>query len=288
MNALPRGIIVATLTPYDQTGAVDLGRVREHAAFLVRSGIRWLAPAGTTGEFPFLSEAEKRAVVAAAVEGAGSEGGVIAGIWGASPEEVDRLAAAAEDAGARAAFLTTPIYYRYPEPAIAGWYRYAGAATRLPVFCYNIPAYSGNEISLPLLEQLLNDGVVAGIKDSTASEERLAAEVKLCRGRGAVYGASDSFALESLRLGADGFISALANIFPAAFAAIWEGDTSAQAAIDTIRSAVKGYGGIAALKHLLARHGFDFGPIRLPFSELDAAARVGLDRAVDESGLLER
>jgi 4-hydroxy-tetrahydrodipicolinate synthase/2-dehydro-3-deoxy-phosphogluconate/2-dehydro-3-deoxy-6-phosphogalactonate aldolase len=277
-----RGIIVATLTPYDSAGRVDLGLVREHAAFLVERGIEGLAPVGTTGEFLYLTEAEKVAIVRATIAGAGGKARVIAGIWALAPDEVARLGRAAEEAGAHAVFLTTPVYYRYSEAALFDWYRHAAAATHLPLFAYNIPAYSGNEIPLPLLDRLLEEGTAAGIKDSTASAERLGALVERCRGRAAVYGASDSFGLEARRLGADGFISALANIYPEAFLRIWQGDEAAQARVDRLRAAVKGYGGTAALKHLLTARGFPSSPTRLPFSELDPSARAALDRLLAE------
>ena len=83
-----------------------------------------------------------------------------------------------------------------------------------------------------------------------------------------VYGASDSFALKARQMGVDGFISALANIFPTTFARIWNGDAEAQAAIDRVRTVVKGYGGIGGLKALLRAKGHDFGPTRLPFGNL--------------------
>lgn len=275
------GIIVATLTPYDRRGRVDPGLVRDHTAFLVEQGIEALAPVGTTGEFLFLEEWEKRAVIAATVQGARGQARVVAGVWGTSAAEVVRLATAAEEAGASAVFLTTPLYYRYPEAAIEEWYRHVGREAELPVFCYNIPAYAGNEISPASFGRLAGEGAVAGIKDSTGDSKRLAAELEAAAGRAAVYGASDSFALEARRLGAHGFISALANIFPERFLAIWDGDDAAQQYIDGVRRAIKSYGGIAALKHLLSRRGFPFDGTRLPFSELSAAERTGLDRAIE-------
>jgi 4-hydroxy-tetrahydrodipicolinate synthase len=279
------GIIVATLTPYDGEGHVDPGKVREHVDFLIRGGAAALAPAGTTGEFPYLTVEEKELLIRTTTAAAGGRAPVIAGVWAPRPEEIARLCRAAEEAGAAAVFLTTPIYYRFGEDAIVAFYRFVRGATRLPVFCYNIPQYSNNEITLPALRTMVEDGTVAGIKDSTGQAERLQALLDAVGNQIAVYAASDSFALAARQLGAHGFISALANIFPEAFARIWQGDEEAQRAIDRVRTAVKGYGGISALKALLARRGFDFGATRLPFTELDAAARREIDRVFDESAL---
>jgi len=282
-----RGIIVATLTPYRADGGVHPDQVRAHVAYLAEAGIPAIAPVGTTGEFPFLDREEKQTLLRSACDAARGRVAVIAGVWAPRLEEIAALCRTAEDAGAAAVFLTTPIYYGYPDDALLDFYRFVRRQTALPVFAYNIPQYANNELTLKTLATLVDEGAIQGIKDSTGKEERLQALLDRFRGRIAVYGASDSFALRTRELGADGFISALANIYPRTFRRIWSGDREAQSAIDRIRTAIKGYGGIAGLKHLLARKGFDFGPTRLPFTELTDAAKHGLDAAVAEFSELD-
>jgi 4-hydroxy-tetrahydrodipicolinate synthase len=281
------GIIVATLTPYGPDGSANVGPVREHVAYLADAGIPAIAPVGTTGEFPFLNLEEKRSLLKAACEAAGTRVAVIAGVWAPRLEEIAALCQTAEEAGAAAVFLTTPIYYTYPAAALVEFYRFVKRQTSLPLFAYNIPQYANNELTLSMLETLGGEGTIQGIKDSTGQEPRLRGLLEALHDRIAVYGASDSFALRTRELGADGFISALANIYPRTFQRIWSGDRDAQAAIDRIRSAIKGYGGISGLKHLLARKGFDFGPSRLPFTELGTDARRELDAIAGEFGDLD-
>jgi 4-hydroxy-tetrahydrodipicolinate synthase len=282
---------VAMLTPYDQAGGVDLGVAREHAAWLAEAGIPTLAPVGTTGEALYLTAEEKRRLIQAVVEGARGRAAVMAGIWALRPEEIRELHQAAADAGADAVFLTTPIYYPASDDAIVAFYEWAREAGPLPVYAYNIPQYAANTISLPVLERLAAAGTVAGIKDSTGKAERLVALLEQFKGRLTVFGASDAMALESRRLGADGFISALANSFPGLFLRIWTGDETgareAQEAADRLRSAVKGYGGIVALKHLLALRGFRSAGARLPFEALDGDARSELAQALADVGMME-
>ncbi len=290
----PHGMTVATLTPYDRTGAVDTGLVREHAGWLVERGIPTLAPVGTTGEALYLEPAEKEALLRATVEGARGRAAVVAGIWALRPDEIRDLHQAAADAGAAAVFLTTPIYYPAGDDAVVAFYEFARASGPLPVFAYNIPQYSTNEVTLAALERLATAKTIVGVKDSTGKPERMEALLQQFGGRLRIFGASDSMALKARQMGADGFISALANIFPRAFALIWEeggaktaAAAAAQASVDRLRGAVKGCGGIAALKHLLGRRGFPSHGTRLPFQEVDAAGRAELDRAMDELGSLE-
>lgn len=285
-NAI-RGMIVATLTPFDREGRVDAETLRGHVDFLARGGMPAVAPAGTTGEFLYLSEAERAAVVRASVEAAAGRLKVIAGIWALDAEGVGRLARDAETAGADAVFLTTPVYYPASDEAVVRWYQSARRHTGLPLFAYHIPQYAVNGVSLAALERLMDSDTIQGIKDSTGKAERVQELLDACRGRIAVYGASDSFALRARRMGVDGFISALANIYPRTFARIWEGDAQAQAAIDQVRTAVKGYGGIGALKALLRGKGFEFGGTRLPFSDLGPEEEQALGTLAESLGELD-
>jgi len=146
------------------------------------------------------------------------------------------------------------------------------------------PDLIGYDPEIAALARLIECGTVQGIKDSTGKEERLRELMAVGRDELPVYGASDSFALRARELGAAGFISALANIYPATFERIWAGDRDAQAAIDRVRSAVKGYGGIGGLKTLLRLRGLDFGRTRLPFADLDPGQERELTGVVDELG----
>ena len=92
-----------------------------------------------------------------------------------------------------------------------------------------------------------------------------------------VFAASDSFASEGRKLGADGFISAIANVAPSKFAALWAGDDSLQSEVDRLRGALKQVGSIPALKYLLGRCGFAFGEARLPGSTLTPTQKSALD-----------
>lgn len=272
-----RGCYVATLTPFDAADRLDVGTAAAHAQWLAENGAEGLCPAGTTGEFLYLTEAEKIALIGATVQAVNGRIPVIAGVWGVRGAEMIRLAKAAEDAGADGVFLPTPIYYPASEEAVFQHYAAVHTATSLPVFAYNIPQYAANEVSFACLERLFEAGVIAGAKDSTGKAERVGELVRRFGERGIVFAASDSFASEGRKLGADGFISAIANVAPAKFAALWAGDDSLQSEVDRLRAALKQVGSIPALKYLLGRCGFAFGEARLPGSTLSHAQKAGLD-----------
>lgn len=280
------GMIAATLTPFTAAGKLNEEMIAHHVQFLADGGIPAIAPAGTTGEFLYLSEEERAAAVRAAVEAAAGKIRVIAGTWALDVEGVARLNRAAEQAGADAVFLTTPIYYPAADEAVIQWYRAARESTGLPLFAYSIPQYAVNKVSADVVRRLMDEGTIQGIKDSTGKADRIQELLDVAQGRIAVYGASDSFALKARQMGVDGFISALANIFPGTCARIWSGDAEAQAAIDRVRTAVKGYGGLGGLKALLRARGFDFGATRLPFGNLSEAEEADLRALVESEAAL--
>ena len=272
-----RGCYVATLTPFDSADGLDVGAAAAHAQWLAENGAEGLCPAGTTGEFLYLTEAEKIALITAVVNAVRGRIPVIAGVWGIRTAEMTRLAQAAQDAGADGVFLPSPIYYPAGDDAVFQHYAAVHAATPLPLFAYNIPQYAANEVSFTCLERLFTEGIITGAKDSTGKADRVGELVRRFGTRGVVFAASDSFASEGRKLGADGFISAIANVAPAKFAALWAGDDSLQSDVDRLRAALKQVGSIPALKYLLGRCGFAFGEARLPGSTLSAEQKAALD-----------
>src|SRR5207244_568958 len=87
-----RGCYVATLTPFDGKDRLDDGVLSAHTQWLVEEGAEGLCPAGTTGEFLYLTEAEKKRVVEVTVRAVGGRVPVIAGVWGLREAETLTLA----------------------------------------------------------------------------------------------------------------------------------------------------------------------------------------------------
>ena len=282
------GLLVATLTPFDSAGRVDLGVVRAHSQWLVESGIQGLCPCGTTGEWLYLSVGEKARIIQAVVNAVAGRVNVIAGVAAVHPREILLAASTAENAGANGVFLTPPIYYPAGDEIVLQHYVQVKNACIIPVIAYNIPSHTANEITSACVSRLVNESVIAGIKDSTADSARMK-ELLRHRGRISVLAASDSFASESRKLGADGFVSALANICPKAFSRLWNGEEGLQLAVDSLRKAVKAAGGIPALKYLASSLGFPMSGSRIPNVGISERSQLALDSALRkaaESGLV--
>ena len=92
---------------------------------------------------------------------------VIAGAAAVHPREILFAASTAENAGANGVF-PTPIYYPAGDEIVLQHYVQVKNACIIPVIAYNIPSHTANEITSACVSRLVNESVIAGIKDSTA------------------------------------------------------------------------------------------------------------------------
>ncbi|MFH1754332.1 MAG: dihydrodipicolinate synthase family protein, partial [Candidatus Latescibacterota bacterium] len=179
--------------------------------------------------------------------------------------------------GADGIFLPPPIYYSFTDDEIVAFYAFAKKHSGIPIYCYNIPKYTNNEIRMSALATLVDRKIIAGIKDSSGDAGRIKEIISRFGGALDIFAGGDHFVIEAKTLGANGFISALGNIYPESFVVLWNTPTEElQQEICKLRDGIKGYSGIPALKYLLTKRGHTFG-CRFPFNELDDAQKRALD-----------
>ncbi|MBI5116522.1 dihydrodipicolinate synthase family protein [Candidatus Poribacteria bacterium] len=276
-----KGIYVANLTPFNK-GILDTAAIRAHVEFLIKAGVRGICPAGTTGEFLYLSLSEKKHLFATVIEACAARATVLCCPWETDADSMAELCRFVSDKGADGIFLPPPIYYPFTDDEIIDFYEFARKHSGVPIYCYNIPKYSNNEISISALKVMADRKLIAGIKDSSANEERIAKIVSSFGRTFDVFAGGDHFVMNAKSLGANGFISALGNVYPEPFVALWNTPTEEiQREINMLRDAIKGYGGIPALKYLMLKRSFNFG-CRFPFKELDKKQKRDLDAVVEK------
>ncbi|MGH9069401.1 MAG: dihydrodipicolinate synthase family protein [Acidimicrobiales bacterium] len=240
-----RGVGVALLTFFTDSGALAPEASAEHAARLVEAGIAAVLVSGTTGE-PFTLEDDERLALLDAVRAAvppGSAVPVLVGTGAPSARQADRLTRAACDHGADAVLALSPPRATDPRPYYDA---VAKAAAGVPVLAYHFPLASAPGITV---DELL-DLPVAGCKDSSGDATRLIEE--LGRFRGSLWVGSPSLVLLAAAMGGAGAILALANALPERCLAALAGDVAAQAELAGAHLVTSGRFP-AALKELTAR-----------------------------------
>jgi 4-hydroxy-tetrahydrodipicolinate synthase len=279
-----QGVIVPTITPFDERGRLDDAALRRHVERLIRAGVDGLYPGGTTSEGPLLSRDERERVAAVVIEAAGGRVPVIVQSGAISTDETIHLSRHAEQLGASAVAVLAPWYYRLSPEALGRHFRrVAETVPDLPVLLYDIPGNTGNPLPIGIVARLFAEVPnIVGMKDSTGRLTHLREALALGPGF-LVFCGSDRLLLPALTAGVTGIVPGNANVVPEVFVAAWaahrRGDVkalrAANARAQTARRAL-GDGNLGLFKAVLGRMGSPMGGVRSPLldpepSEIDAA-----------------
>lgn len=214
MNLLPRGIYPASVTPFLESGEVDFASVARLMAYFDAAGCAGVVVGGTNGEGPSLSAVERRDLCREAARLAGRLL-VIQGIATASLPEAIWLCEQAGKAGACAALVMPPAYFRTAsDAAIVAWFHALLDAAPIPIICYNFPKMTGITLSQAMVEQLAQHDRFGGVKDSSGDAANLTAYRSATHPRHALLVGNETLLLDALESGWTGSISGAANVVP--------------------------------------------------------------------------
>lgn len=220
------GAYPASVTPFDSAGRVDMPGVARLAAWFRSRGCAGLVVAGTNGEGPSLSAMEKRDLVRSAVSFAGDMP-VVLGIATPSLDEAIWLCKQSHAAGAAAALVMAPSYFRdASEEGLALWFETLMDRSPLDVLIYNFPQRTGITLTADFVARLARHERMIGLKDSSGNRENLVSYAQAVAGKQLFVG-DESLLIEALRAGWTGTISGAANVIPdwlSAIVADWATD----------------------------------------------------------------
>jgi 4-hydroxy-tetrahydrodipicolinate synthase len=198
-------VMSAMVTPFDEQGRLDLDAARRLARWLADHGNDGLVLAGTTGEAPTLSDAERCDLVRAVSEAVTIP--VIAGMGTYDTRHTIELTRMAKELGAAGVLLVSPYYSRPPQAGLEAHFRAAAAATDLPVMLYDVPQRTGRRISRDVLLRLVTEVPnIVGFKDATSDAPEAARLIALAGSHFDLYSGDDSNTLPLLAVGAVGIV----------------------------------------------------------------------------------
>lgn len=163
-----QGVIPAFYACYDDLGAVSATKVRELTRYLIGKGVKGLYVGGSSGECIYQSVAERKLVLENVMAEVGGKLTVIAHVACNNTADSRELAAHAESLGVDAIASIPPIYFHLPEKDIAKyWNDISAAAPNTDFIIYNIPQLAGVALTLPLLDEMMKNPRVIGVKNSS-------------------------------------------------------------------------------------------------------------------------
>lgn len=292
------GVLFFPVTPFTESGEVDLRKLAEHVATGVDAGPGGVFIACGTGEFHALETGEFAGIVRTAVEATAGRVPVYAGAGG-SVAQAKLFARAAAEAGADGLLLLPPYLVQMPQDGLVAYTREVTAATDLPLIVYNRGNARYNEASAVEVARLPN---VVGFKDGTGDVDLVARVVRAVTDALADDGKPFQFfnglptaevSQQAYRaIGVTLYSSATFAFAPelalAFYRALESGDDELVAALlreffhplVRLRDTVPGYA-VSLIKAGVSMEGLDAGPVRAPLTMPSPEALVELGRIIE-------
>lgn len=291
----PEGIYVPTVTPFDAEGEIMFDAFGALVDFWVSSGVSGLVVNASTGEALYLTRDEKRRIIEYALERVSGKCKVFAGTAALSTRETIELTGDALDAGAEAALITTPFFYRPSNQELTRYFVDIMDAVDMPVILYNVPKFTGYSVEPKTVAEIAEEcSCLVALKDSSGNPGTMAEVIRLCGDRISCLSGSADMVLPTLTLGGKGAIIAVANVIPresvALYRAFKAGDMEAagkgqHTASYVNKVVVRENPQIAAIKTALNNLGYEAGVPRRPLLPLQPETAKKVAEAMRLVGL---
>jgi len=209
-----QGVIPAVWTPTDAGGTLLKGGLRKNIEAMIAAGVDSLLILGSTGEFIHLGIEQRKEVLEAALEFAGTTP-VLVNISDINPRNIAELGRHAKKCGCAGVSLLAPWFYPLSEEDLVEFFVVAGTAVELPLTLYNFHAMTGKRLTPGIVRQIGARIQLGGLKHSAGdlAEHKEFADVGRELGFNVVTG-WDTHLPEAMALGAKGCVAGLANVVP--------------------------------------------------------------------------
>ncbi|MEH7125853.1 MULTISPECIES: 4-hydroxy-tetrahydrodipicolinate synthase [unclassified Bacillus (in: firmicutes)] len=164
---VPKGIIPALTTPFNEDGSIDFIRNKKLINHLIESGVHGVVVAGSTGEYTLLTTEERKELIKEVIKDVNGRVPVIAGTGCHRTEDTIALTQFAADAGAQSALILTPHYLKTTREGIVDYFKVIAANSSIGIIVYHYPGGTGVEIDAELIYELSQIDGVVGIKNTT-------------------------------------------------------------------------------------------------------------------------
>ncbi len=268
-----KGVNPPIITPVDENENVDEDRLKRVIDHVIDGGVHGIFVMGSNGEFyAFDFENQKRAVEIT-VEHVNGKVPVYAGASAITTKECIKLAKMAEDIGADALTVLTPMFIKPNEKEMYNHFKAIAESTKLPILLYNNPGKTTNNISVSLLEKLSQIDNIVGIKNTSLDFAQTIEYIRVTKDnpKFKVLCGIDYYIYATLAYGGAGCVAGTANVAPRLVVDIYEkfmagdyaGAVDAQYKLIPLRNAYN-YGSFpVVMKECLNLMGIEVGsPVR--------------------------
>ena len=217
-----KGVMPAVTTKFTKDDKLDLQMFRTNLNAQLEAGVNGIILGGTLGEASTLTPEEKRELTRFAKEVAGDRVPVIMNVAEQTTKGAIKAVEIAEEDGASGIMMLPPMRYRADDRETVEYFRQTAKSTSLPIMIYNNPVDYKVEVTLDMFEELLKEDNIQAVKESTRDITNVTRIINRFGNRLKILSGVDTIAMESLVMGADGWVAGLVCAFPKETVAIYE------------------------------------------------------------------
>lgn len=208
------GVFPAVTTQFREDFSLDIDATARVMEGLIRDGVSGLVICGTVGENCSLEKGEKIAVMEAAKAVARGRVPVVSGIAEFASGFAIDMAKEAARIGLDGVMVMPALVYSSKPPETAAHFRSVAKATDLPVMVYNNPPIYKNDVTPEILASLSDCETIVYFKESSGDTRRFTDLRNMVGDRFVLFAGLDDVVVESIMVGAVGWVSGLSNAFP--------------------------------------------------------------------------
>lgn len=216
------GVMPAVTTKFTDNDALDLKMFETNIKAQLNAGVHGIVLGGTLGEASTLLDEEKSELTQATVGMVNNQVPVLINIAEQSTKAAIAAAQKAEKDGAKGLMMLPPMRYKAGDRETVSYFKAVANNTSLPIMIYNNPVDYKIEVTLDMFEDLLKCDNIEAVKESTRDISNVTRIKNRFGDRLKIMTGVDTVALESLLMGANGWIAGLVCAFPAETVAIYE------------------------------------------------------------------
>jgi dihydrodipicolinate synthase/N-acetylneuraminate lyase len=216
------GIMPAVTTKFTTKDTLDLAMFSQNIKAQVDAGVHGIVLGGTLGEASTLEDSEKRTLTTETVKIVAGKIPVMINIAEQTTKGAIDAANKAEEDGASGLMMLPPMRYSAGNREVVEYFKAVANNSSLPIMVYNNPVDYKTEVTLDMFDVLLKCETIQAVKESTRDISNVTRIKNRFGNRLKIMTGVDTLALESLLMGADGWVAGLVCAFPAETVAIYE------------------------------------------------------------------
>ncbi|HEY7748658.1 MAG TPA: dihydrodipicolinate synthase family protein [Aestuariivirgaceae bacterium] len=216
-----QGVFPAVTTKFSEDGRLDIAEIERCLAVQAQVGVNGVILAGSLGEGPMLDMLEKTEVLRAALRVSAKRFPVLMTISHSSTREACLFAEASARNGADGLAVHPAIAYKSDPIETESHFRAIAKAGGIPLMVCNNPSVHGVDITAELLARIADEPLFWAVEESSGDVRRITRIINLTGNRYDLFAGIDSLALESLLMGAKGWVAGIAGTFPKEAIAVW-------------------------------------------------------------------